>query len=240
MSAWPLRSLLRGIRTTRWPAREDTAPGLSPGRPEPSAQRAEATAELCPTAALTPLSNGVAVDFAHCVHCQRCRHGDEALPWSRDFEWTAPGSQIRPPLGRRFHRSLHVRYIDAGACGGCMSEVRLIDAPPYNLHRLGIFITATPREADVLLVAGPVTENMRDAVLKAYEAMPEPRRVVAMGVCALNGGVFGTSFASVGGVENVVPVDLVIPGCPPPPLAIIHGLLAVTGRAETHALEQQS
>lgn len=239
MSAWPLRSLLRGIRTTRWPAREDTTPGLSPGRPEPSAQRADATAKLCPTAALTSLANGVAVDFAHCVHCQRCRRSDEALPWTKGFDWAAPASEGRPPLGRRFRRSLHVRYIDAGACGGCMGEVRLIDAPPYNLHRFGIFITATPRDADVLLVAGPVTENMRDAMLKAYEAMPEPRRVVAMGVCALNGGVFGTSFASAGGVENVVPVDLQIPGCPPPPLAIIHGLLAVTGRTVTHPLERE-
>lgn len=112
-----------------------------------------------------------------------------------------------------------------------MGEVRLIDAPPYNLHRFGVFITASPRDADVLLVGGPVTENMRGAVEKAYAAMAAPKRVVAMGVCAINGGVFGTSFASAGGLEDVIPVDLVVPGCPPPPLAIVHALLAVTDRA---------
>jgi Ni,Fe-hydrogenase III small subunit len=141
-------------------------------------------------------------------------------------------------LGRRFRRSLHVRYLDAGACGACMGEVRLIDAPPYNLHRFGIFVTATPRDADVLLVGGPVTEAMHNAVRKTYEAMPEPRRVVAMGVCALNGGIFGNSFASAGGLGEVLPVDLEIAGCPPPPLAIIHGLLAVTGRMTCHVLKE--
>jgi len=239
MSAWPLYSLLRGIRTTRWPRQEETAPGVSPGRPQPSADASGAVVGRCPTAALMRIANGVAVDFARCVHCQRCLHGEDALPWSRDFAWTAHAPEGRSSLGRRFRRSLHVRYIDAGACGGCMGEVRLIDAPPYNLHRFGIFITATPRDADVLLVGGPVTEAMRMPLRKAYEAMPEPKRVVAMGVCAINGGVFGKSFASAGGVAEVVPVDFVIPGCPPPPLAIIHALLAVTGRAQTHASEQQ-
>jgi len=113
-----------------------------------------------------------------------------------------------------------------------MGEVRLIDAPPYNLHRFGIFITPTPRDADVLLVAGPVTEAMREPLRKAYDAMPEPRRVVAMGACAIDGGIFGTSFASVGGATEVIPVDVLVPGCPPPPLAIIHALLRVAGRAE--------
>lgn len=106
----------------------------------------------------------------------------------------------------------------------------MIDAPPYNLHRFGIFITATPRDADILLVAGPVTTAMRDPLKKAYEAMPEPKRVVAMGVCAIDGGIFGKNFASVGGVGEVIPVDLYVAGCPPPPLAIIDALLRVTDR----------
>jgi len=180
------------------------------------------------------------VDFARCVHCQRCRHGDDALSWSRDFSWAARIRDSRPALPARFRRSLHVRYIDAGACGGCMGEVRLIDAPQYNMHRLGIFITATPRDADVLLVGGPVTEAMRWPLRDAYEAMPEPRRVVAMGVCAIDGGVFGTSFASAGGVAGEIPVDLVVPGCPPPPLAILHALLVVTGRAEASEATEQA
>ncbi|MGH7120179.1 MAG: NADH-quinone oxidoreductase subunit B family protein, partial [Acetobacteraceae bacterium] len=123
-----------------------------------------------------------------------------------------------------------VRFVDAGADGACITEVRLIDAPPYNLHRFGIFITATPRDADVLLVAGPVTEAMREPLRKAYEAMATPRRVVAIGDDAIDGGIFGKSFACAGGVGEVIPVDFIVPGCPPPPLAIIHGLLAAAGQ----------
>ncbi|MGH8274876.1 MAG: NADH-quinone oxidoreductase subunit B family protein [Gammaproteobacteria bacterium] len=239
MANWPLHSLVRGVRTTQWPRREERSPGVTPGRPCAAADAPLAVAELCPTEALTADAHGVGVDFARCVHCQRCRRSDGALPWREDFEWTSAVDGGREALPSRFRRSLHVRYVDAGACGGCMGEVRLIDAPPYNLHRFGIFITASPRDADVLLVGGPVTEVMREPLRKAYEAMPEPKRVVAMGVCAINGGVFGKSFASAGGVAECIPVDLVIPGCPPPPLAIVHALLAITGRAKTHALEEQ-
>lgn len=230
MANWVEHSLLRGIRTTRWPNRQETSPGVTPGRPSPVGVD-EAIIASCPTGALTREADA-GVDFARCVHCQRCRHGDHAIAWTDDFTWATAGDAAQPALPRRFHRSLHVRYIDAGACGACMGEVRLIDAPPYNLHRFGIFITPTPRDADVLLVAGPVTEAMREPLRKAYDAMPEPRRVVAMGACAIDGGIFGTSFASVGGATEVIPVDVLVPGCPPPPLAIIHALLRVAGRAE--------
>lgn len=238
MSNWPLRSLLRGIRTTRWPAQEEQAPGITPGRPQPNAGGSPDEANHCPTGALKTTQSGTAVNFGQCIHCQRCRYGDHPISWHETFDWTSRPEQTRGSLGPEFRRSLHVRYLDAGACGGCMGEVRLIDAPPYNLHRLGIFITPTPRDADVLLVAGPVTESMRDAVRKTYEAMPNPKRVVAMGICAINGGIFGTSFASAGGLGGVIPIDLAIPGCPPPPLAIIHGLLAITGRTKTHPLNE--
>lgn len=238
MANWVLHSLLRGIRTTDWPDKPETAPGVTPGRPRAGAGSAESVAR-CPMSALFCQDDGVGVDFGHCVHCQRCQHGDDALAWEENFAWTARPEQGRKPLPARFSRSIHVRYIDAGACGGCMGEVRLIDAPAYNMHRLGIFITASPRDADVLLVGGPVTEAMREPLRKAYEAMPEPKRVVAMGVCAINGGVFGASFASAGGVAAEIPVDLVIPGCPPPPLAIIHALLAVTGRSELAELVEK-
>ncbi|MDN5870482.1 MAG: hypothetical protein L0H73_07170 [Nitrococcus sp.] len=239
MANWVARSLLKGIRTTRWPAQPETTPGVTPGRPEPAwREDAERVASICPTAALKADALGVAVEFAGCVHCQRCRTGTEALPWRADFEWAAGTDTAQAALPARFRHALHVRYLDAGACGGCMGEARLIDAPPYNLHRFGIFITATPRDADVLLIAGPVTEAMRVPLLRTYEAMPEPKRVVAMGVCAINGGVFGESFASAGGASALVPVDVVIPGCPPPPLAIVHGLLLAVGRAKPAALEE--
>ena len=98
------------------------------------------------------------------------------------------------------------------------------------MHRLGFFVTPTPRNADVLLVAGPVSDEMRLPLRKTYEAMPTPKRVVAIGACAISGGVFGPSFAASGGVGEVIPVDVIVPGCPPPPLAILHGLLAVIGK----------
>jgi Ni,Fe-hydrogenase III small subunit len=153
------------------------------------------------------------------------------LAWKDDFAWADATSAKAMP--RTFRQSLHVRLIDAGACGGCMGEARLVDAPPYNLHRFGIFITPTPRDADVLLVAGPVSAAMRVALRKAYDAMPAPKRVVAMGACAIDGGIFGKSFASAGGAAEVVPVDVTLPGCPPPPLAIVDALLRVAGRDTT-------
>ena len=98
------------------------------------------------------------------------------------------------------------------------------------MHRLGFFMTPTPRNADVLMVSGPVSDAMRIPLIKAYDAMPEPKRVLAMGACAIFGGVFGPSFASAGGAGAVLPVDVTVPGCPPPPLAILHGLLVLVGR----------
>ena len=147
------------------------------------------------------------------------------------------GRSRRAALGGPFRHSLHVRFVDAGACGACLGELRLLDSPRYNFHRLGIFFTPSPRNADVLLVAGPATENMRAALVATLDAMPEPRRVVAMGVCAVGGGIFGRNFASAGGAGAVVPVDVLIPGCPPPPLAVVHGLLVATGRAAPTSLE---
>ena len=134
------------------------------------------------------------------------------------------------PLPQAYEQSLHIMVVDAGDCGACLHEVKQLNNPFYNMHRLGMFFTATPRTADVLLVVGPVTENMRVPLLKTYEAMPDPKRVLAVGACAVSGGIFGQTFVSAGGAASVVPVDLEIPGDPPPPLAILHGLLVVTGR----------
>jgi Ni,Fe-hydrogenase III small subunit len=111
-----------------------------------------------------------------------------------------------------------------------VSEARQLNNPYYNMHRLGFFMTPTPRNADILLVSGPVSDAMRYPLRKAYDTMPEPKRVVAIGACAIFGGVFGSSFAAAGGASEIVPVDVVVPGCPPPPLAILHGLLLVVER----------
>lgn len=239
MANWVLTGLRTGIRTSAYPKTRDDSPGVSPGRPRPvsrlSEEQAQILAKECPSEALIPHEGGVAVNHGRCVHCFRC-HGDTAessIPWATDYEWgSAPDNfaAARARLDRAFGRSLHLRFIDAGACGACMSEARQLNNPYYNMHNLGFFITPTPRSADVLLVAGPVSDAMRLPLTKAYEAMPTPKRVVAIGACAISGGVFGTSFAALGGAGFVVPVDVFVPGCPPPPLAILHGLLAVVHR----------
>jgi formate hydrogenlyase subunit 7 len=139
---------------------------------------------------------------------------------------------LRRRIHRLFGRSLHVRHVDAGSCNACESEVKLLTSPYYDVHRLGIFFTPSPRHADLLLVTGPVTRAMEDPLRRTYEAMPEPRLVVAVGACACGGGVFGPSALTRGGLAGFLPVDAFIPGCPPSPLTLIHGLLLALGRAE--------
>jgi len=232
MSFWPLHGLRRGIQSTRYPHAPETAAGISPGRPLStefaSAQHAADAASICPVGAITAAGNYAEVDLRACVWCQRCRFGSNPLRWDTGFEWSR--SLNGSPLPEVFARSLHIMIVDAGDCGACLHEVKQLNNPLYNMHRLGFFLTATPRTADVLVVVGPVSENMRGPLLKTYDAMPDPKRVIAAGACAISGGVFGRTFMSAGGVGAVLPVDLEIPGDPPPPLAILHGLLVVTGR----------
>ena len=127
-------------------------------------------------------------------------------------------------------RSLAIRHVDAGSCNGCEHELTLASSPYYDLQRFGLGIVASPRHADVLLVTGPVTTRMREPLLAAYHAMPEPRRVAALGDCALGCGILGDVAEIVGAVEDVLPVDLRIPGCPPTPDAIAEGLLTLIDR----------
>ena len=128
---------------------------------------------------------------------------------------------------RRLGRSLSIREVDAGSCNGCELEIHALNNAYYDIERFGIRFVASPRHADVLLVTGPVTKNMREALERTYNAMPNPKWVVAVGDCALDGGCFAGSYAVVGGVSQVVPVDLHIPGCPPSPLQLLEGLLAL-------------
>ena len=238
-----LSGLQTGVKTTRYPTTEETAPGVSPGRPrgreitaadETMAGSVPSVVARCPTEAITVEESALAVDYRRCVHCFRCVRGTETpLEWEDGYEWAAlDEAGAVAELERAFGRSLHLRIVDAGDCGACLNEIRQLNNPYYNMHRLGFFITPTPRDADVLIVSGPVTDQMRVPLQKAYEAMPTPKRVIAVGACALSGGVFGPSFVSGTGAANVVPVDVVVPGCPPPPLAILHGLLLVVGRKQ--------
>jgi formate hydrogenlyase subunit 7 len=140
--------------------------------------------------------------------------------------------RLKERVQRLFGRSLHIRHVDAGSCNACESEIKLLTSPYYDIHRLGMFFTTSPRHADLLLVTGPLTRAMVDPLRQTYEAMPDPRIVVAVGACACSGGIFGRSAFALGGLEEVLPVDAFIPGCPPSPLTLIHGLLVALGRAE--------
>ncbi|HEY2979517.1 MAG TPA: formate hydrogenlyase [Burkholderiaceae bacterium] len=122
-------------------------------------------------------------------------------------------------------QALAIRQVDAGSCNGCELEIHALNNPYYNIEGLGIKFVASPRHADMLLVTGPVTRNMEQALRRTYDATPAPKLVVAVGDCGCSGGIFGASYASLGPVSNVIPVDVAVPGCPPPPLEILRGIL---------------
>ena len=128
---------------------------------------------------------------------------------------------------RKLGRSLSIRQVDAGSCNACELEIHALNNAFYDLERFGLRFVASPRHADVLMVTGPVTKNMREALERTYRAMPEPKWVIAIGDCAVNGGLFAGSYAIEGGVANVVPVDLHIRGCPPSPIELLRGLIAL-------------
>ena len=140
------------------------------------------------------------------------------------------GERLASEVVRLFGRSLAIRQVDAGSCNGCELEITGLTGPHYDLERFGLHFVASPRHADCLLVTGPVTRNMAEALRRTWEATPDPKLVIAVGDCGLDGGLFRGSYAVVGGVADVVPVDAVIPGCPPSPAALLAGLLAALGR----------
>ncbi|MSQ88785.1 MAG: NADH-quinone oxidoreductase subunit NuoB [Betaproteobacteria bacterium] len=141
-----------------------------------------------------------------------------------------PG-RLNDEVLRLLGRALAIRHVDAGSCNGCELEIHATNNPYYNLEGLGIKFVASPRHADMLLVTGPVSRNMEEALRRTYEAMPEPKLVVAIGDCGCDGGIFGENYASCGRVANVIPVDVAVPGCPPEPNAIIQGILTAVSVA---------
>jgi Ni,Fe-hydrogenase III small subunit len=140
-----------------------------------------------------------------------------------------PTPAVAPPAGVR--GSLQIRHVDAGSCNACELEIHALSNAFYDIERFGFRFVASPRHADVLLVTGPVTRNMREALQRTYDAMPAPKWVVAAGACALDGGLYARGYACADGVATVIPVDLLIPGCPPTPATLLKGLLALMARS---------
>src|ERR1700681_4563786 len=151
----------------------------------------------------------------------------EASPGPDEAALKELATSVERAARRRLGRSLSIREVDAGSCNGCELEIHALNNAFYDLERFGLRFVASPRHADVLLVTGPVTKNMREALERTWRATPDPKWVVAVGDCAADGGMFAGSYACVGGVAAVVPVDLVIPGCPPSPTRLLAGLIAL-------------
>jgi Ni,Fe-hydrogenase III small subunit len=154
----------------------------------------------------------------------------EAVPAPLGAELEQLGAQLQAHVGTLFSGSLAIREVDAGSCNGCELEIHALNNPYYSIERFGVHFVASPRHADMLLVTGPVSRHMEAALRRTYDAVPNPKLVIAVGECGANGGEFGVSYASCGAVANVIPVDAVIRGCPPTPLQLLQGILAAIER----------
>ena len=259
MIAWLFKGLRTRRLTTGYPGREESPPPGYRGRVALAGpvgrDRAEALAAICLPGALSPTEGGgVRLDGARCINCGLCLEaaGGESLELETRYELAAgdreamvaeANGSVAAPLSRQdangdgpvlprpFRRSIHIRHVDAGSDGAVEQEIAALLNPYYDMQRLGLFFTATPRHADVLLVTGPVTAPMEEHLLRTYEAMPDPRIVVAAGTDACSGGIWSGPEVR-GGVDQVLPVDVFIPGDPPAPITLLHGLLLATGRVE--------
>ncbi len=246
-------------RTVAYPARAPELPDRFRGVPQIAAhhcpERCRESAAACPTGALSvrPLATAsereaarVSIDLGACVFCgaceRACPHG--ALSFSRDYRLAArtrrvlqytgePLPRIEPLAGsirRLLGRALTLRHVSAGGCNACEADTNVLSTVVFDLSRFGIHIAASPRHADGLIVSGPVTRNMASALQATYAAVPSPKIVIAVGACAISGGIYRGHSETLDGVDSVVPVDLYIPGCPPHPITILDGILRLLGR----------
>ncbi|MBI5709037.1 MAG: 4Fe-4S dicluster domain-containing protein [Candidatus Eisenbacteria bacterium] len=245
--------LQQGHRTSSWPRGPAELPGRFRGLPVLDASRCRtgcrACADACPTGAiqLAPLR----LDLGRCLFCPVCQEscpeeairfgGDHRLATRRreDLETRSDAGELRlaraldGKMRRLFGRSLKLRQVSAGGCNGCEAELVALGNVVFDLGRFGIQFVASPRHADGLVITGPVTLNMRRALLETYDAVPSPRIVIAVGACAISGGPVAGATASSDGVGPLLPVDLFVPGCPPHPFTLLDGLLRLLGRLES-------
>ncbi len=206
-------------------------------------------AEVCPTDAISIRDGGPRLDLGRCLFCCECVPAcpADAIAFTADYRMASRTREglvvdgrafqlaeaLEAKSRRLFGRSLQLRQVSAGGCNACEADINVLSTVVFDLSRFGIQIVASPRHADGLLVTGPVTENMRLALQKTYEATPSPRLVIAVGSCAVSGGPFAGHPEQHNGADSTVPVDLYVPGCPPHPLTILDGILRLLGRIET-------
>ena len=249
-----IRARLRqGYRTMAYP---DGPPPALPehfrGRPSIDASKCpdgcSRCADACPTQAID-VRDGIRIDLGRCIFCTDCARAcpEDALQYSQDYRLAvrqradlvvpAEGelelaAALQGRLRSLFGRSLKLRQVSAGGCNGCEADVNVLGTVVFDLARFGIQMVASPRHADGLLITGPVTENMKLALKKTYDAVPPPKLVIAVGACAISGGPYGGYPEQNNGADSVVPVDLYVPGCPPHPFTILDGLLSLLGRLD--------
>jgi Ni,Fe-hydrogenase III small subunit/ferredoxin len=247
-----LARLQQGHRTSRFPDAEPTLPDRLRGLPKLDPARCpdgcRECIAACPTGAMASDEKGLRIDVGRCLFCPECtsacpadavsftgeyrlatrKRGDLIV---RDQSYPRAGA-LDGRLRRLFGRSLKLRVVSAGGCNGCESDVNVLSTIAFDLGRFGIQYVASPRHADGVLVTGPVTENMLEALKKTYDAVPPPKIVIAVGACAISGGPYVDHDAVHNGADSVLPVDLYIPGCPPHPFTILDGLLRLLGRIE--------
>ncbi len=250
MIRWFLRGVSARRLTTRYPRRAESAPDAFRARAllDPAAVDPAETwrvASVCVPRALSVADDGrLTLDGGRCIGCGLCVQAsrDGSLTIDSGYELAAGSrdalivgderrqADVSPAvLGRPFRHSLHIRHVDTGSDGAIEQELAALLNPYYDMQRLGLFFTASPRHADALLVTGPVTQPMEQPLRRTYEAMPEPRVVIAAGTDACSGGIW-TEPEVRGGVDQVLPVDVYIPGDPPSPIALLHGLLLASHR----------
>lgn len=246
---WVLRGIKKGILTSRFPKRKPTTEEIPETSAPPVATSTSDWAEgerVCPTGAIRdgPAAER-AVDLGRCVYCRRCAGAGFAFAGAEErglaslqasaVQGGASGKAVTEALEakrRGFRRSLHILMIDVGSCNACNLEVLNLSNPYYDLTRLGIFFTNSPKHADALVVVGALNRAMMDVLKRTYESMPGPKFVISVGACAISGGVFQRTESFVSPVGDAVPVDVVIPGCPPTPIQILEGLLLATGKLD--------
>ncbi len=253
---WSLRGLRDGVVTTRWPKRADDYESDFRAVVEPVPHSTPAVSEVsdvvaqCPTRALSSWPGSISVDQGRCVACGRCvQAAPDLLRWRRGADTAqltrarlvVPSlpeneeslAEVRERLAQRvrgLRRSVHIRHVDAGSDGADEWEVQALLNPLYDVHRLGIFFTASPRHADILLVTGISTPGMSAPLARTREAMPDPVVVIAAGTDAVSGGLFAHGYSSRGGIDSLLDVDVWVPGSPPSPFSLLHAILLALGR----------